>query len=106
MAGIVTVCLVGDELGMVDRYEPSLDHFFGHLMTTLTVRLNQPAVSLAALEKMACKADFLVYVEVLVSLDVTVTQTAGDFDTVDDVFNVDLVGSQPLPCAPVAVPVP
>jgi hypothetical protein len=76
---------------MVDRHESALDDFVGHLVTALAAGLNEPAVAFTALEKMACEADFLVYAEVLLAFDVTVTEAAGDSYAVDHVLDVNLV---------------
>jgi hypothetical protein len=76
---------------MVDRHESSLDDLVRHLVAALAASLNEPAVTFTTFEEMAGEANLFVYAEVLFSLDVTVTQTAGDFYAVDHVFDVDLV---------------
>jgi hypothetical protein len=92
VAGIVATGFVGNELRMIDRDESSLNNLVRHLVTALTAGLHEPAVTCATLEEMAGEANFLVYAEVLFSLDVAMTQTAGDFYAVDHVFDVNLVG--------------
>jgi hypothetical protein len=61
-------------------------------MTALAARLNQPAVTLGAFEKMTGIADFFVYAEMLFTLEMAVAEPAGDLYSVNHIFDVDLVG--------------
>ncbi len=53
MTGFIAACLVGNKLGMVNVHESTLDDRVWHLMTTFAIGLNNFAVTLIALKKMA-----------------------------------------------------
>jgi hypothetical protein len=60
-------------------------------VATLATGLDEPVVTLGALEEMAGEANFFVYAKVLLALNVTMAQTACDFYAVYLVLYVNLV---------------
>jgi len=91
MTGLIATCLVGNKFGMVNFHESTLDDRIWHFVTALAIGLDNLAVTLIALEKMACKTYIAVQTEVLISYDMAVTCAARDTYPVNDICDMVLM---------------
>jgi hypothetical protein len=92
VTGLIATCLVENKVSMIYRHESTLDDCVWHLVTAFAIGLNNFAVTLFALEEMACKTYIIVHAEVLISFKATVTCATRDSYPVDYFFDMIPVG--------------
>jgi len=91
MTRILTACLVGNKLSVVNRHQSTFDDSIWYLMAVLATGLYQPFVTFAILKEMTRKTYIIVYIEVFVAFEVAMAGATRDSDAVNHSCNVTFV---------------